>query len=158
MADRPIKFRQAIYIYDPRAKRYGKFKFWHYWGFVDGKFIGPLTGTCSIEEALKNSYQYIRHNDKNGHEIYEKDFIISNWHWYPVEIVWGGYWNYAAFGMHGKRRDRKPCETEYFWDVMNPEHANKCEVVGNTIEGCKYNCTICETPVIGFDICPCCSE
>lgn len=65
-----IKFRQAIY-------RNGKFQSFHYWGFIDGKFVQPdfiLGG--SVEEAHKNSDAstgLIIGADR--HEVWENDFV-----------------------------------------------------------------------------------
>lgn len=61
---RELKFRQAL-------MSFGKFCGWHYWGFINGKFVSPAESSeCSVANAEKYSHQYINHNDVDGKEIY----------------------------------------------------------------------------------------
>lgn len=46
---------------------------WHYFGFIDGAFIGPVSP--DIENNPVNQFTGLR--DKNGREIYEADIIRS---------------------------------------------------------------------------------
>ncbi len=62
---REIKFRQAIYIR-------GKFRRFHYWGEIEGQFLGPV---CDNQEWAKNSDQYIGQEDKRDAKTWEGDTV-----------------------------------------------------------------------------------
>src|SRR5665811_114356 len=57
----------------------------HYWGFVtDAKvgagnlyFAAPMTGKSSMEDVLKNSYQFTGKKDRHGEDIFEGDIVIT---------------------------------------------------------------------------------
>lgn len=60
---RAVKFRQW---------HCGKF---HYWGYTDGGFIGPIHST--EHGTLNNSEQFTGLCDKNGREVFEGDIVLS---------------------------------------------------------------------------------
>jgi len=64
---RPIKFRQPLWGH------HSEFIGWHYWGFIDGRYIEPeFEPYSSVEEAAEQSQQFTGLNDKKGVEIKEK--------------------------------------------------------------------------------------
>ena len=71
-----LLFRQALFLN-------GKFHQWHYWGLIDGAFVGIATGDWSPIEAIKNSQMSTGLLDKNKVKIYEGDIV--QWH------TWDGY-------------------------------------------------------------------
>lgn len=54
-----IKFRQRI------GNQF------HYWGYMDEGFVGPITS----QQPIPIQDQYIRINDKDGNEIFENDIV-----------------------------------------------------------------------------------
>ena len=65
---RELKFRQAVF-------KDGEFHHWHYWGLIDGAFVGIDTGWCSPTEAIKNCQRFTGETDENGIRIYEGDIV-----------------------------------------------------------------------------------
>ena len=107
-----IKFRQAIFLGD-------EFHHWHYWGFIDGAFIGPETNLSSTSEALKNSQMFTTLLDKNKARIYEGD-KVKDWHndYKAVVVEWDEGWSGFA----------------PFINFTNHHQSDMTEVIGNTYE------------------------
>ena len=112
---REIKFRQ------PTLWKGKKFHSWHYWGFCEGGYTGPLCIDLP-------SFQYTGLKDKNGQEIYEGDVLRTD---DSIGYVkWIGF--RAAFrvrvpeGGWGKKLDYIRRKTEVIGNVY--EHPNLLEV------------------------------
>jgi uncharacterized phage protein (TIGR01671 family) len=98
-----------------------------------------LYAACEALDIIPMQYTGLK--DKNGKEIYEGDVcrhcnggtIGSD---YTVsQVVWGGHWKYSGFGYSGKRKKmRFEGDTEYYWDMLNPEYMRHCEIIGNIYE------------------------
>ncbi|MDD4987142.1 MAG: YopX family protein [Dehalococcoidales bacterium] len=66
-----IKFRQALMVA-------GKFTGWHYWGFIDGKFVSPARSDDEFASTKpKYNQQFIGLPDKDNKEIYEGDRLYD---------------------------------------------------------------------------------
>ena len=63
MTKREIKFRQRV---DNQ---------FHYWGFINGKFISPVGSSSGENYTNTKSDQYTGLKDKNGKEIWEGDIL-----------------------------------------------------------------------------------
>lgn len=67
---RDIKFRQPILDLE------GDLIYFHYWGFIDGAFIGPETSAATIKEASQLSQRFTMMSDREETEIYEGDILL----------------------------------------------------------------------------------
>ena len=67
---RELKFRQAIF--HPVTELFVE---WHYWGLIDGEFVGINTGWYSPIQAMENSQQYIGLTSTKDKDIYAGDIL-----------------------------------------------------------------------------------
>ncbi len=129
---RSIKFRQRI------KGRHGVKDYWHYWGYIDGVFIGPKN---KVEWDERISYQYIGIKDTiNKKEIYEED-IVRVYTWIDEEEP-----ELNEFSVHKVEYkfdddfpgfDLEPfldCECNGISWAICDEESKGIEVVGNTCE------------------------
>jgi hypothetical protein len=130
---RELKFRQAL-------MSFGKFCGWHYWGFIDGKFVSPAeSAECSVANAEKHSYQFIERKDKNDKEIYVGNIVRLKWQGH----VWGIYTVEFGEGANEGGGDSSSYFYGYYLKEVNSgkQHADylikddlTIEIIGNTIE------------------------
>jgi hypothetical protein len=55
-----------------------KYNEFHYWGFIDGHFKGPPTGSGLTIEECSQSDRFSGLQDSKGVDIYESDVLKSN--------------------------------------------------------------------------------
>ena len=106
------------------------------YAILDGKF------SPEHEEVFLNvlEFQAVKYKtigqftglqDKNGNDIYEGDIIKVDEN--IGRIVWGGYWNYSAFGIETDN-PLYPNDKPVTWDALNPEWVKDIEIIGNIHE------------------------
>lgn len=115
--NREIKFRQRIKWLSFIKGFTPEKDYWHYWGYIDGRFIIPAKDY--------KSYQYTGLKDKHGKEIYEGDIVEFKEFQYEV------FYSNASFKT-------RPCPYP-----INELHRQDgiiyygCEVIGNVYENPK---------------------
>ena len=119
-----IKFRVPVFVDK-------KFHHFHYWGFIDDRFVGILR----ISNTESVSQQYTNMEDNNGKEIYEGDrveFEITNEFIIETEETSGKYFGEIMWDAE---------DTGFF--IMNDSgdyphvktyYAGKIKVTGNIYE------------------------
>ena len=74
--------------------------------------------------------QYTGIEDKSGAEAVAGD-IVRDGEGRIKQVVWGGQWEYAAFGLEGPRDKHWPGRPDITWDLLTPELMAWCEIIGN---------------------------
>jgi uncharacterized phage protein (TIGR01671 family) len=111
---------------------------WVYGSYVDSKyrdlhFIYNMISPAVWPVDITTVGEYIGLKNKSETEIHEGDKVAHDG---IVSVVeWGGHWNYAGFGLSGKRIDKADWEDAFYWDALNPEWAKDIKVIGNIHEG-----------------------
>lgn len=122
---REIKFRQRI---DNQ---------FHYWGFIDGKFISPADSTTGANPVNTEHDIYSGLKDKKGKDIYKND--ILRFDWFGSEFSYSKVvFENASFGMYwinpilDEDKDFKAFWNtdagDFDWDLDN------AEIIGNIYE------------------------
>lgn len=81
--------------------------------------------------------QYTGLDDEKGTEIYEGDIVRTerlNNEVDILEVVYGGPYDDAGFGITSKRKPHHGTGSDPTWDRLNPRYAVLLEVVGNIHE------------------------
>lgn len=134
-----IKYRQALYSQ-------GEFCGFHYWGFIDGKFISPAESQESgVAAAKRNSKPYLGYKDVNGKELYAGDFIKNSGNTkvrvMTQEEVNSPWWEISEiiFDSPSFGRIIHQQHNSFFGELPHKTSINmfaipKCEIIGNIYE------------------------
>jgi len=64
---------------------------------------------------------------RGGDKVKDERGIVHN-------VEWGGHWEYAAFGLSGKRLPMMGTGPEYYWDELNPLYSKHLEIISRQYE------------------------
>lgn len=105
-------------------------KQFHYWGFINGGFIGISTGkNMTLDDARRLSEQYIGFLDKNDKKIFEGD-IVEHQNGQTYVVTWcdlNAWWYLRQIRYEG---------TPYTGGVVGQD-IWRCEVIGNIHENAE---------------------
>jgi hypothetical protein len=110
---------------------------WYVYYYIGNECEPICLGQLGTEVIVMD---FVNQQDKDNKEIYEGDilrhYVGANYYVIGL-VVWGGKWNYSAFGIGGKRPKELKThhdDPEYYWDFLNKELVKKSEIIGNDCE------------------------
>lgn len=75
--------------------------------------------------------------DKTGKLMFANDVArvpSASFNANKLEIIWGGPLKQCAYGLYGKRKKIDKWDLDCVWEILTPETARDCEVIGNRHE------------------------
>jgi hypothetical protein len=103
---------------------------WHYWGFIDGNFVGPLS-TFGLKGG--ESYQFTGLQDIKGKDVYDGDIVLAHAYRYKKVFPrnrkrWLVQWN-PHYMSGWELRDKSDDNT-----AIDSTLENDPEVIGNIVQ------------------------
>ena len=104
---------------------------------IDGDYVYSAAMGGDLEEGSYEISWFTGLPDINDKPIWQYDIVLATFNSRitpeKLIVVYGGKYNYAAFGLSGKRQDGV-YGTNPTWDTLNPLYCRDLEVIGNRFE------------------------